>query len=113
MLNGCEIGGGSIRIHSASEQLYVLKNILKVGHLVCAVLLDEGLRLVLNVFFSEPQEDPSLLSHLLEALDSGAPPHGGIALGNVADEAVLMFYSSWLGYGSNAKCVNVPYGSAQ
>lgn len=55
VLNGCEIGGGSIRIHKASEQLYVLKNILK--------------------------EDPSLLSHLLEALDSGAPPHGGIALG--------------------------------
>ncbi|RVE62027.1 hypothetical protein OJAV_G00173170 [Oryzias javanicus] len=55
VLNGCEIGGGSIRIHKASEQLYVLKNILK--------------------------EDPSQLSHLLEALDSGAPPHGGIALG--------------------------------
>uniref|UniRef100_A0A665VS93 Aminoacyl-transfer RNA synthetases class-II family profile domain-containing protein n=1 Tax=Echeneis naucrates TaxID=173247 RepID=A0A665VS93_ECHNA len=55
VLNGCEIGGGSIRIHKASEQLHVLKNILK--------------------------EDPSLLSHLLEALDSGAPPHGGIALG--------------------------------
>ncbi|XP_070701257.1 aspartate--tRNA ligase, mitochondrial [Pempheris klunzingeri] len=55
VLNGCEIGGGSIRIHKASEQLYVLKNILK--------------------------EDPSLLSHLLESLDSGAPPHGGIALG--------------------------------
>uniref|UniRef100_A0A7N8X9I6 Aspartyl-tRNA synthetase 2, mitochondrial n=1 Tax=Mastacembelus armatus TaxID=205130 RepID=A0A7N8X9I6_9TELE len=55
VLNGCEIGGGSIRIHKASEQLYVLENILK--------------------------EDPSLLSHLLEALDSGAPPHGGIALG--------------------------------
>ncbi|CAK6981087.1 aspartate--tRNA ligase%2C mitochondrial [Scomber scombrus] len=55
VLNGCEIGGGSIRIHKASEQLHILKNILK--------------------------EDPSLLSHLLEALDSGAPPHGGIALG--------------------------------
>uniref|UniRef100_A0A8C7Y6I1 Aspartyl-tRNA synthetase 2, mitochondrial n=1 Tax=Oryzias sinensis TaxID=183150 RepID=A0A8C7Y6I1_9TELE len=55
VLNGCEIGGGSIRIHRASEQLYVLKNILK--------------------------EDPSQLTHLLEALDFGAPPHGGIALG--------------------------------
>ncbi|KAJ3594899.1 hypothetical protein NHX12_004204 [Muraenolepis orangiensis] len=55
VLNGCEVGGGSIRIHKASEQLHVLKNILK--------------------------EDDSLLSHLLEALDSGAPPHGGIALG--------------------------------
>ncbi|XP_066537614.1 aspartate--tRNA ligase, mitochondrial isoform X2 [Hoplias malabaricus] len=55
VLNGCEIGGGSIRIHNSAQQLYVLENILK--------------------------EDPSLLSHLLEALDSGAPPHGGIALG--------------------------------
>ncbi|XP_037131140.1 aspartate--tRNA ligase, mitochondrial isoform X2 [Syngnathus acus] len=55
VLNGCEIGGGSIRIHKASEQRHVLKNILK--------------------------EDLSVLSHLLEALDSGAPPHGGIALG--------------------------------
>ncbi|XP_038127537.1 aspartate--tRNA ligase, mitochondrial [Cyprinodon tularosa] len=55
VLNGSEIGGGSIRIHKSSVQLHVLKNILK--------------------------EDPSLLSHLLEALDSGAPPHGGIALG--------------------------------
>uniref|UniRef100_A0A674C1Z7 Aspartyl-tRNA synthetase 2, mitochondrial n=1 Tax=Salmo trutta TaxID=8032 RepID=A0A674C1Z7_SALTR len=27
------------------------------------------------------QDDPSLLSHLLEALDSGAHPHGGIAWG--------------------------------
>ncbi|XP_059200345.1 aspartate--tRNA ligase, mitochondrial [Centropristis striata] len=55
VLNGSEVGGGSIRIHKASEQLHVLQSVL--------------------------QEDPSLLSHLLEALDSGAPPHGGIALG--------------------------------
>ncbi|XP_022533455.2 aspartate--tRNA ligase, mitochondrial isoform X1 [Astyanax mexicanus] len=55
VLNGCEIGGGSIRIHNAAQQLHVLQNILR--------------------------EDPAQLSHLLEALDSGAPPHGGIALG--------------------------------
>ena len=29
----------------------------------------------------EFQEDVKLLSHLLQALDYGAPPHGGIALG--------------------------------
>nr|XP_033772902.1 aspartate--tRNA ligase, mitochondrial isoform X3 [Geotrypetes seraphini] len=55
VLNGSEIGGGSIRIHKAEMQHHVLENILK--------------------------EDSSLLSHLLEALESGAPPHGGIALG--------------------------------
>lgn len=30
VLNGCEIGGGSIRIHNASQQLYILDTILKV-----------------------------------------------------------------------------------
>uniref|UniRef100_A0A8C9VIP7 Aspartyl-tRNA synthetase 2, mitochondrial n=1 Tax=Scleropages formosus TaxID=113540 RepID=A0A8C9VIP7_SCLFO len=55
VLNGCEIGGGSVRIHNASVQKFVLEKVLK--------------------------EDSSLLSHLLEALASGAPPHGGIALG--------------------------------
>uniref|UniRef100_A0AAY4A894 Aminoacyl-transfer RNA synthetases class-II family profile domain-containing protein n=1 Tax=Denticeps clupeoides TaxID=299321 RepID=A0AAY4A894_9TELE len=39
----------------------------------------ESLRQTAKARFN--QEDPSLLSHLLEALDSGAPPHGGIALG--------------------------------
>lgn len=55
VLNGNEIGGGSIRIHSAELQHYILTTVLK--------------------------EDAKLLSHLLEALDYGAPPHGGIALG--------------------------------
>ncbi|XP_072130434.1 aspartate--tRNA ligase, mitochondrial isoform X3 [Mobula birostris] len=55
VLNGNEIGGGSIRIHNMELQRYVLESILK--------------------------EDSGLLQHLLKALDSGAPPHGGIALG--------------------------------
>lgn len=55
VLNGSEIGGGSIRIHNAQLQHFILETVLK--------------------------EDTSLLFHLLEALDCGAPPHGGIALG--------------------------------
>lgn len=55
VLNGWEVAGGSIRIHHAPTQRYVLTDIL--------------------------QEDDRELSHLLEALESGAPPHGGIALG--------------------------------
>ncbi|XP_007480876.1 aspartate--tRNA ligase, mitochondrial [Monodelphis domestica] len=55
VLNGSEVGGGSIRIHKAEQQQYVLETVLK--------------------------EDVKLLSHLLQALDFGAPPHGGIALG--------------------------------
>uniref|UniRef100_A0A8D0EKM0 Aspartyl-tRNA synthetase 2, mitochondrial n=1 Tax=Strix occidentalis caurina TaxID=311401 RepID=A0A8D0EKM0_STROC len=55
VLNGNEVGGGSIRIHSAEQQRFVLEKVLK--------------------------EDSEVLSHLLEALEFGAPPHGGIALG--------------------------------
>ncbi|XP_063284227.1 aspartate--tRNA ligase, mitochondrial [Pelobates fuscus] len=55
VLNGWEVGGGSIRIHNADLQRWVLEHVLK--------------------------EDANVLSHLLEALESGAPPHGGIALG--------------------------------
>ncbi|XP_062584824.1 aspartate--tRNA ligase, mitochondrial-like [Saccostrea cucullata] len=55
VLNGAEIGGGSIRIHDSDTQRYVIEHILK--------------------------EDISQLRHLIEALSLGCPPHGGIALG--------------------------------
>lgn len=55
VLNGQEIGGGSIRIHNASLQRTVLKDILKL--------------------------ETDHLAHLISALESGCPPHGGIALG--------------------------------
>jgi len=52
--NGVELGGGSIRIHDSSLQSMVLE-------LVGAPL--------------------AVFSHLLSALQHGAPPHGGLALG--------------------------------
>lgn len=55
VLNGQEVGGGSIRIHEAKLQKFVLDEILKL--------------------------DRQHLKHMIEALQSGAPPHGGIALG--------------------------------
>lgn len=55
VLNGQEVGGGSIRIHDAAQQRAVLADILRIDH--------------------------GHLAHLLDALDSGCPPHGGIALG--------------------------------
>ena len=54
VLNGAEVGGGSIRVHNASMQKRIL-DLLRI--------------------------DDVELRHLLEALDSGCPPHGGIALG--------------------------------
>lgn len=55
VLNGNEIAGGSIRIHDARLQRMVLDDILKIPH--------------------------DHMQHLLDALESGCPPHGGIALG--------------------------------
>ena len=54
VLNGQEVGGGSIRIHNLELQQTIFD--------------------ILNL-------DSTELFYLFEALESGAPPHGGIALG--------------------------------
>ncbi|TDL29320.1 hypothetical protein BD410DRAFT_811001 [Rickenella mellea] len=58
VLNGMEIGGGSVRIHDPTMQEYIFTDVLKL---------------------TMPERES--FSHLLQALKSGAPPHGGIALG--------------------------------
>ncbi|MEE9520680.1 MAG: aspartate--tRNA ligase [Dehalococcoidales bacterium] len=56
--NGCEIGGGSLRIYTGELQ-----------------------RRIFRLLGYSDDEIEERFGHLLEAFDYGAPPHGGIALG--------------------------------
>ena len=59
VLNGVELGGGSIRIHQPDLQKMIFEEVLKI----------------------EPEIVKDRFGYMLKAFDYGAPPHGGIAFG--------------------------------
>jgi aspartyl-tRNA synthetase len=59
VVNGVELGGGSIRIHQPDLQKTVFEEVLQIP----------------------PEETKLRFGYMLEAFRYGAPPHGGIALG--------------------------------
>ncbi len=58
VMDGYELGGGSVRIHNADEQ-----------------------RRILRVLGLTDEQIDEKFGHLIHALELGTPPHGGIALG--------------------------------
>jgi aspartyl-tRNA synthetase len=71
VLNGSEIGGGSIRIHDTQMQARIFR--------------------LLNI---SDEEAAARFGFFLEALEYGTPPHGGIALGLDRIIAILAGESS-------------------
>lgn len=81
VLNGVEIGGGSVRVHDADMQEYVFAKILQVcpspAPAPALRLQDRSNTALLQL----SEKEKAAFGHLLHALRCGAPPHGGIALG--------------------------------
>jgi aspartyl-tRNA synthetase len=67
VVNGVELGGGSIRIHQPDVQKTVFEEVLQIP----------------------PDETKLRFGYMLEAFRYGAPPHGGIALGFDRLNAIL------------------------
>ena len=67
VVNGVELGGGSIRIHQPDVQKTVFEDVLGIS----------------------PEETKLRFGYMLDAFRYGAPPHGGIALGFDRLNAIL------------------------
>jgi aspartyl-tRNA synthetase len=83
VLNGVELGGGSVRIHQTDLQTKILRDILK--------------------------EDVGQFQTILDALALGAPPHGGFAFG--FDRVMLMLVAQY-GASSLRDVIAFPKSSA-
>ncbi|ANB13912.1 aspartate--tRNA ligase MSD1 [Sugiyamaella lignohabitans] len=70
VINGVEVGGGSTRIHDTKLQKYIFEEILNITN------------------------SKALFGHLLEAFDTGCPPHAGLAIGFDRMTAMLSRTSS-------------------
>jgi aspartyl-tRNA synthetase len=67
VVNGVELGGGSIRIHQRDVQKTIFEQLLQIS----------------------PEMVDARFGYMLEAFKYGAPPHGGIALGFDRLNAIL------------------------